>query len=274
MFLSVVRFPGKRLLLVCFVAATVGTGFIDYGRITLWVSEPKSYQTTQEWLDSIGIQNDTEKRKAELIFSLVAELEHGLSRYSFFENPVSEIFERYIFSPAYKHFWGRSSAFLNTVREPHLLANLNAGICHQTSIAIVKLSEMVGLPARVVWLDGHVVSEIFYDNGWHLFDADQDIFFRDNGSVLSVDELIRKMSDREWVEIQGKVASEYLLAYGKFYSSTDNNHIYHLYPYEKYVDIYYLITRTISYFIHLVILCWPIRFALRKYILARTSRIS
>lgn len=67
------------------------------------------------------------------------------------------------------------------------------GQCNNFAISFVTLSTIVGLQSRVVFLDGHdghVVAEVFYDNKWHLFDADGGCIYRTKkGEIASTDDI-------------------------------------------------------------------------------------
>lgn len=78
--------------------------------------------------------------------------------------------------------------------EPHdpvrLVNVYGYGFCDDASVAFMVLCEEADLLARSVGLTGHVVAEVYYDGGWHMFDVDHEIYYvSDNGKILSVDEL-------------------------------------------------------------------------------------
>jgi len=77
------------------------------------------------------------------------------------------------------------------VLDPVLFFN-SYGICFCEHISAINcgLWEAWGKPGRLVDLPGHVVSEIFYDNAWHLFDHDfSNYFINEAGQVASAAEL-------------------------------------------------------------------------------------
>jgi hypothetical protein len=65
------------------------------------------------------------------------------------------------------------------------------GICGHTSAWLKCLFQAAGLKARIQELWGHTVSEVFYDNDWHMFDGNVKVFYldRDNESIASLREL-------------------------------------------------------------------------------------
>lgn len=84
-----------------------------------------------------------------------------------------------------------------------VLNDLGVCLCDGTAKHLCQLAEYVGLEARLVYLEnekqeqGHVVTEIFWDDDWHLFDVDRGLFIpaADYSDVLSLSEL-RTQPDR------------------------------------------------------------------------------
>jgi hypothetical protein len=69
------------------------------------------------------------------------------------------------------------------IRFPYLM-------CGEKAEILVKLAKIIGLDARVLYMDGHIASEIYYENKWHLFDADHNIvFYNENKQIASLEEL-------------------------------------------------------------------------------------
>lgn len=72
---------------------------------------------------------------------------------------------------------------LSLMRYPGFMCGEKAGI-------LAHLAHTAGLPSRVVGLKRHVVTEIFHDEQWHMYDADMNrIHMNENGHVASVHEL-------------------------------------------------------------------------------------
>lgn len=66
------------------------------------------------------------------------------------------------------------------------------GYCDHSAMSLEVLWEKIGLNARCWDLNNqHVVSEVFYNNAWHMLDADHKIFYmkKDNKTIASVKEL-------------------------------------------------------------------------------------
>lgn len=244
-----------KILLLITIISFIFCLSTNYGTVTYLLSDSKKYSSNTNLLNSLRLDNLSNEKKIMKIYTKIEQsLEHKFTYYSFFENPISVLFERLIFAPLYEIFARKKSQFFNTLKEPYLLINAKGGICHQNAIAIVKLAEEVGFKARTLWMEGHVVAEVYYNNAWHLFDANMDIIFKKNGCILSYQEIVaepdliyRTLEKKGWDKTKiTNIANMYL--------STNDNYFYHLYPFEKYVDIYYFLTRMFSYIIYLLMI--------------------
>ncbi len=54
------------------------------------------------------------------------------------------------------------------------------GFCDDSATNLLVLCEAAGIPARVWGLSGHVVPEAYFDSGWHVLDADGEIYYLDD----------------------------------------------------------------------------------------------
>ncbi len=62
---------------------------------------------------------------------------------------------------------------------PAMMINgIEGGLCDKRSAALVNLAGCDGTPGRVYKLKNHVVAELWYNNAWHMFDADKGIYYR------------------------------------------------------------------------------------------------
>ena len=68
-------------------------------------------------------------------------------------------------------------------------------LCSVSLGEFMCLARYVGLPARCYTINGHVVPEIFYDNAWHMFDADLIEYFpKADGMIASLQEIVDAVS--------------------------------------------------------------------------------
>jgi len=66
------------------------------------------------------------------------------------------------------------------------------GFCSDTAYVLAQLAELSGFQARAVHLQDHFITEIFYNNDWHAFDADREVIYLDEKKdVASVAEIKR-----------------------------------------------------------------------------------
>lgn len=64
------------------------------------------------------------------------------------------------------------------------------GYCDDYAETFAVLAEAAGIPARIHFLNGHVVPEAFYGGRWHMFDPDFGVYFEGpDGEVLGVEDL-------------------------------------------------------------------------------------
>jgi len=68
------------------------------------------------------------------------------------------------------------------------------GHCDDAAANLAMLCRAAGLQARVWLLRGHVVAEVFYNQAWHMFDADTETFYPKShrGGPASVEEIARQ----------------------------------------------------------------------------------
>ena len=99
------------------------------------------------------------------------------------------------------------------------------GFCDDSAAAFCRLASEAGIKSRSYGLSGHVVAEAFYDNAWHMFDPDHQVFYRnENKEVASVAELER---NPRWItrEARDPIGSDTEII-AEMYSTRDNNRSY------------------------------------------------
>jgi hypothetical protein len=110
-----------------------------------------------------------------------------------------------------------------------LFNSLEYALCGGINGALANLFSLAGLKSRVYNLQGHVVAEVFYQQAWHMFDADRNVFFSgDKGKIVSVEyiskhpEIIKTQKERirNWA---GFDFSYKMLQ--RVYSSAENNKV-------------------------------------------------
>lgn len=78
------------------------------------------------------------------------------------------------------------------------------GYCADSALALTQLAYLAGLPARLVNLTEHVVSEVFYDGSWHALDPDMEVYYRNfSGAIASVQDIVadnRRLDSPVWLK--------------------------------------------------------------------------
>jgi|GEM_PF-5084721 len=90
--------------------------------------------------------------------------------------------------------WTYHSQSAMRERLPHdplrLFNSFESGLCDDRNAALTNMFLLAGLQARAYHLEGHVVAEVFYENAWHMYDADWNLYFKDDkGDAASVEYL-------------------------------------------------------------------------------------
>jgi hypothetical protein len=61
--------------------------------------------------------------------------------------------------------------------DPISLVTFPYFLCGEKSGILANLANLAGLKSRVITMDGHIVTEIFCDGSWSMFDADENVVF-------------------------------------------------------------------------------------------------
>ena len=92
---------------------------------------------------------------------------HGISNYSIHENWIAFL--------CGKIFWSHFSVIV----DPNDILNYNQALCSQQAIVFMELLNKKGIKNRNVGIGskdgkGHFLSEVYYNNSWHLFDVNKE----------------------------------------------------------------------------------------------------
>jgi len=87
------------------------------------------------------------------------------------------------------------------------LTYLGYGLCGSDNLSLSSLADIMDIPSRNVPLNGHSVSEYYYENDWHIIDADQNVIYLElnNSTLASYEDIV----DDPFLGIRTK-------AYGKY----------------------------------------------------------
>lgn len=104
------------------------------------------------------------------------------------------------------------------------------GYCDDAAHNFVSLCRVAGLQARAWRLEGrHIVAEAYFKDRWHMFDADHEVYFRDDdGHIMSVDELaadpsVMLKTEKDPIGFPTKTLAE-------IYTQPDGNKLSHMIP--------------------------------------------
>ena len=131
------------------------------------------------------------------------------------------------------------NSFINSIVHEKLFNNwgsmpltrLNStgfAICGWQSEIFSQIMYNAGFRSRVICLNGHVVSEIFYNGRWHLFDVDRKLFFKSE-KILGYKELtsepflFKKLNPKAYLTNLTAFSEDYK---NFFITKYDNNFIY------------------------------------------------
>lgn len=171
--------------------------------------------------NSISISNDTDSvatftLKINGVFPLsIDEILDSIKRIEVAENLTD-------YKAAWKFvaratFYTKPLTENNWQHDPVLFVNsIGGGFCDDRSSILAAIWERQGYETRVTILDGHVVSELFVDNHWEMYDPTLYLFYEDNDKVLSVNELEKKPK----IIRRGKVRGR---KFAKYYETTIDN---------------------------------------------------
>lgn len=121
----------------------------------------------------------------------------------------------------------------NWINNPAIFLNsIGFGFCDDAAILNSELWKQMGLQTRIWNLSGHVVSEVFSNGRWEMYDSDMGVYYlKGNGSVAGVKDLERESSlitdpvDKfSYLPPMG-LESAYSERLAQMYSSTEDNRI-------------------------------------------------
>ncbi|MCO5260551.1 MAG: hypothetical protein M9916_10440 [Crocinitomicaceae bacterium] len=92
-------------------------------------------------------------------------------------------------------FWTKPISGENWQHDPIIFINsIGGGLCDDKASILAKIWRTQGYDARVINIEGHVVSEIKINNHWEMYDPTLYIYYKNDNKILSVKDL-EKNSD-------------------------------------------------------------------------------
>lgn len=167
------------------VIENIGTTDVINPRIV--VNGRRNWFSADDILNNILTPNMTDAEKAMAVYSFFAS--HKTQAHENDRRPGPEVPDDN--SNPSRNTFGERADPVKSVNSYY------CGGCQYESANVAILCRQAGFPARAVWLNdldkygSHCLAEVFYDNDWHLFDADQRTFYleSDNKTVASYKDL-------------------------------------------------------------------------------------
>jgi len=167
------KFQPNRYLII------ENTGETDVVNPRIIINGRRNWFSADDILDSIFKPGMGDGEKAMAIYAFLAS--HEVQGHENDRRPGPEVPEDWS-NPSRNQFKERA--------DPVKAVNFYyCGGCQYEASNFVILCRQAGLPARATWLNklneygSHCVAEAWYDNDWHLFDADQRTFYLDSDST-------------------------------------------------------------------------------------------
>ncbi len=169
--------------------------------VTFYISPAEyDFASYASLINSIIDSADTDKEKADKLLAFL---------YKYTDHSKSAMHERLPHDPL------------------RLVNSFQSGLCDDRNTALSKLFMLAGMPSRVWHLGGHVVCEVYYDEDWHMYDADWGTSFNLNDVPQSVAYIgkhidIIKLDKKHCALIREWIAPRVLK---RVYGTTENNHV-------------------------------------------------
>lgn len=196
------------------------------------ISESKIYQAPQAYYQNIleyqSAQKEFEQLKSN---SNLSNHEKSQKLLEIISNSFLHIPDRAIKIDFFDNWF----LWLSALKNPQHLISQDAdfmwrrggGFCDQAAMIYSAKAQELDIPARLVWLNGHVISEILLDKKWSAVDPDLAIFWDKPASAfgqeLSHDQIKSKIENSGYeTKLAEKIAT--------IYSSVEDNR-YSLMPY-------------------------------------------
>ncbi|MBX7244799.1 MAG: hypothetical protein K1X53_04830 [Candidatus Sumerlaeaceae bacterium] len=136
------------------------------------------------------------------------------------QNMEQKAFRIWDFVRRNRYHWAPAETGMEIHSPVKLLNVYGYGLCDDTANTMECLFRMAGFPDERCWdINGHVISEVFYDGAYHMLDADLEYFYPkwDNKTLASVTECA---ADPAYV---ARVSGDGIAS---LYSTTEDNYWY------------------------------------------------
>ncbi len=125
------------------------------------------YSSLDSIVNSLLVENTTDKEKALTLYEFVKD---SMYHRSGITKSISDDWIAFLIAKS--GLWPPARKIVDPIE---LLSKHHAGLCGQHAYVLYALAKKAGLDARIWELNGHIITEIYYDGAWHVFDADQEV---------------------------------------------------------------------------------------------------
>jgi hypothetical protein len=117
-----------------------------------------------------------------------------------------------------------------------LLRNGHSALCGDVSYVLMRLASNAGIPSRHVLLNGHIVMEAWYSEGWHAYDPDFEVAVKDPGGLVLSAETLSGKPDLIRQAYAGRGSPAFLENLVSIYT-TRNDNLWMTYPAESGITV-------------------------------------
>jgi len=145
----------------------------------------QTLQSFQDYMDSLArakniAVEDSPDFVNELDTLIRKRFYHGYATYKWKDNYIIWLLGNFVWS------------HLHGIVKPEDIVKRNDAMCSQQAIIFMELLKQRGYQVRKAALNNHFCSEVFYKGKWHLYDTNNEIYFKDKNNIPSLQELVDK----------------------------------------------------------------------------------
>ena len=161
----------------------------------------QTLQSFQDYMDSLAnakniAVEDSPDFVNELDTLIRKRFFHAYAAYEWKDNYIINLLGRF----AWNHLHG-------TVI-PEDIVKRNDAMCSQQAIVFMELLKERGYQVRKAALNNHFCSEVFYKGKWHLYDTNNEIYFKDPYNIPSLSDLVENKGEYPAQELYPKKAPD------------------------------------------------------------------
>ncbi len=161
----------------------------------------QSLQSFQDYMDSLA---NAKNIAIEDSPDFVNELDTLIRKRFFHAYSTYEWKDNYLIYLLGNFVWGH----LHGIVIPDDISKHNGAMCSQQAIVFMEILKQRGYQVRKAELNQHFCSEVFYKGKWHLYDTNNEIYFKDPNNIPSLAELVEQKDKYSPQELYPKKAPD------------------------------------------------------------------